>query len=48
MRRVFVQFRAETMLVVRNGEQLLLTLAIPVMLLTGARVSGTKENAPGR
>jgi ABC-2 type transport system permease protein len=34
MRRVFVQFRAETMLVVRNGEQLLLTLAIPVMLLT--------------
>ena len=34
MRRIFVQFRAETMLVVRNGEQLLLTLAIPVMLLT--------------
>jgi ABC-2 type transport system permease protein len=34
MRRVFVQFRAETMLVVRNGEQLLLTLVIPVMLLT--------------
>ena len=33
MRRVMVQLRAETMLVIRNGEQLLLTLVIPVLLL---------------
>ena len=33
MRRTFVQFRTETMLVLRNGEQLLLTLVIPVLLL---------------
>lgn len=33
MRRTLVQLRAETMLVLRNGEQLLLTLVIPVLLL---------------
>lgn len=33
MKRVTVQLRAETMLVIRNGEQLLLTLIIPVLLL---------------
>ncbi|MEY3587934.1 MAG: Daunorubicin/doxorubicin resistance transporter permease protein DrrB, partial [Actinomycetota bacterium] len=34
MKRVLTQLRAETMLVLRNGEQLLLTLVIPVLLLT--------------
>lgn len=34
MRRTLTQLRAETMLVLRNGEQLLLTLVIPVLLLT--------------
>jgi ABC-2 type transport system permease protein len=33
MRRVFLQLRAELMLLARNGEQLLLTLIIPVLLL---------------
>ena len=33
MRRTFIQWRAETALVLRNGEQLLLTLVIPVLLL---------------
>lgn len=32
-RRVFLQFRAEWNVVVRNGEQLLLTLVIPLVLL---------------
>lgn len=34
MKRVLTQLRAETMLVLRNGEQLLLTIVIPVLLLT--------------
>ena len=33
MRRIRIQLRAELMLLVRNGEQLLLTLIIPVLLL---------------
>lgn len=33
MKRVLVQFRAESALLFRNGEQLLLTLIIPVVLL---------------
>ena len=33
MKRAVIQLRAETMLVIRNGEQLLLTLIIPVLLL---------------
>lgn len=33
MRRAFLQFRAEWNVVVRNGEQLLLTLVIPLVLL---------------
>lgn len=33
MRRTLIQLRAETALVLRNGEQLLLTLVIPVLLL---------------
>lgn len=33
MKRIFLQLRAELMLLARNGEQLLLTLAIPVILL---------------
>ncbi|MEO5900544.1 MAG: ABC transporter permease, partial [Ilumatobacteraceae bacterium] len=33
MNRLLVQLRMEVMLVVRNGEQLLLTLIIPVLLL---------------
>ena len=33
MKRLLTQLRAETLLVLRNGEQLLLTLVIPVMLL---------------
>jgi ABC-2 type transport system permease protein len=33
MTRIFVQLRAELMLLIRNGEQLLLTLVIPVVLL---------------
>jgi len=33
MKRLLVQLRMEVMLVVRNGEQLLLTLIIPVLLL---------------
>jgi len=33
MRRTLTQLRTETMLVLRNGEQLLLTLVIPVLLL---------------
>jgi ABC-2 type transport system permease protein len=33
MKRVFLQLRAELMLLARNGEQLLLTLIIPVILL---------------
>ena len=33
MRRTLAQLRTETMLVLRNGEQLLLTLVIPVLLL---------------
>ncbi len=48
MRRTLVQLRAETMLVLRNGEQLLLTLVIPVLLLTFFSVvdvlpSGTQD-----
>ncbi|MFM8825582.1 MAG: ABC transporter permease [Actinomycetota bacterium] len=48
MRRVLVQLRAETMLVLRNGEQLLLTLVIPVLLLSFFSVvdvlpSGTQD-----
>ena len=34
MKRVTTQLRSEIMLVLRNGEQLLLTLIIPVLLLT--------------
>lgn len=34
MNRLLAQLRTETLLVVRNGEQLLLTLVIPVLLLT--------------
>lgn len=34
MKRVGTQLRVEIMLVLRNGEQLLLTLVIPVLLLT--------------
>ena len=34
MRRTALQLRAEVLLVLRNGEQLLLTLVIPVLLLT--------------
>lgn len=33
MRRIRIQTRAELMLVIRNGEQLLLTIIIPVVLL---------------
>ena len=33
MRRIRIQLRAELMLLARNGEQLLLTLIIPVLLL---------------
>jgi ABC-2 type transport system permease protein len=33
MTRIFVQLRAELLLLARNGEQLLLTLVIPVLLL---------------
>ena len=33
MKRIFLQLRAELMLLTRNGEQLLLTLVIPVILL---------------
>lgn len=33
MKRVFTQLRAELMLIARNGEQLLLTLVIPLILL---------------
>jgi ABC-2 type transport system permease protein len=33
MSRIFVQLRAELLLLARNGEQLLLTLVIPVVLL---------------
>ena len=33
MKRLLTQLRAETLLVLRNGEQLLLTLVIPVVLL---------------
>jgi len=33
MKRIFLQLRAELMLLARNGEQLLLTLVIPVILL---------------
>ena len=33
MNRLLTQVRAELQLVARNGEQLLLTLGIPVMLL---------------
>ena len=33
MRRMLTQLRTETVLVLRNGEQLLLTLVIPVLLL---------------
>jgi len=48
MRRTLVQLRAETVLVLRNGEQLLLTLVIPVLLLTFFSVvdvlpSGTQD-----
>ncbi|MFM9133195.1 MAG: ABC transporter permease, partial [Actinomycetota bacterium] len=48
MRRVLVQLRAETTLVLRNGEQLLLTLVIPVLLLSFFSVvdvlpSGTQD-----
>lgn len=48
MRRTFLQTRSEVSLVVRNGEQLLLTLVIPVMLLVFFSVvdvlpSGTQE-----
>lgn len=50
MRRVGTQLRAEIMLVLRNGEQLLLTLVIPVLLLTFFSLvdvlpSGTQEPA---
>lgn len=34
MNRIFLQLRAELMLLARNGEQLLLTLIIPVILLS--------------
>jgi ABC-2 type transport system permease protein len=48
MRRTFLQTRSEVSLVVRNGEQLLLTLIIPVLLLVFFSVvdvlpSGTQE-----
>ena len=48
MKRVGTQLRAEIMLVLRNGEQLLLTLVIPVLLLTFFSLvdvlpSGTQE-----
>ena len=48
MRRTFLQARSEVSLVVRNGEQLLLTLVIPVLLLVFFSVvdvlpSGTQE-----
>lgn len=48
MKRVIVQLRAESMLVLRNGEQLLLTLVIPVLLLSFFSVvdvlpSGTQD-----
>ena len=48
MRRTFLQTRSEVSLVVRNGEQLLLTLVIPVLLLVFFSVvdvlpSGTQE-----
>jgi ABC-2 type transport system permease protein len=48
MRRTFLQTRSEASLVVRNGEQLLLTLVIPVLLLVFFSVvdvlpSGTQE-----
>ena len=33
MKRIFTQLRAELMLIARNGEQLLLTLVIPLILL---------------
>jgi len=33
MKRIFIQLKAELMLLARNGEQLLLTLIIPVLLL---------------
>ena len=50
MKRVGTQLRAEIMLVLRNGEQLLLTLVIPVLLLTFFSLvdvlpSGTQEPA---
>lgn len=50
MRRTLVQLRAETALVLRNGEQLLLTLVIPVLLLVffskvNVLPSGTQEPA---
>ena len=49
MRRLRTQLRSEVMLVLRNGEQLLLTLVIPVMLLTFFSLvdvlpSGTQES----
>ena len=50
MKRIVTQLRAEIMLVLRNGEQLLLTLVIPVLLLTFFSLvdvlpSGTQEPA---
>jgi len=50
MSRILTQLRAEIMLVLRNGEQLLLTLIIPVLLLTFFSLvdvlpSGTQEPA---
>ena len=47
MRRIRIQLRAELMLLVRNGEQLLLTLIIPVLLLGffGSRGGGCSTGA---
>lgn len=49
MRRLSTQLRSEVMLVLRNGEQLLLTLVIPVLLLVFFSLvdvlpSGTQES----
>lgn len=41
-RRVTGHARTEAMLLIRNGEQLLLALAIPIAILVGARVVGAQ------
>ncbi len=48
VRRVLAQARFDAVAILRNGEQVLLTLVLPVLLLVGLDRAGVPDLGPGR